>query len=240
MKALWENTTTTAKKRLDDLRVGWSDWRQWKDNTLLQNNAGNWNTFAEKCQTLQTQVTTAQKQIDDVKKVGSNIFLLQFSSVFKHLPFPSCTRWPKPRTTTRSELTDRPRSRIRSTKLLPPSLTPTQSSRCAENSCEGRCRQSLTLSFSGSCGRRHQVPVEPGGWGPQGSNQGDQEVKLIWAVRSNTFQFQHAFIQLEWSYQINIVSNYFHWAPSLPVMNPSVSKVQLFHSPTMHIYDRYN
>jgi len=45
MKALWENTTTTAKKRLDDLR----------------NNAGNWNTFAEKCQTLQTQVTTAQK-----------------------------------------------------------------------------------------------------------------------------------------------------------------------------------
>jgi len=53
MKALWENTTTTAKKRLDDLR----------------NNAGNWNTFAEKCQTLQTQVTTAQKQIDDVKKL---------------------------------------------------------------------------------------------------------------------------------------------------------------------------
>merc|ERR1719494_1532165 len=53
MRALWENTTTTAKKRLDDLR----------------NNAGNWNTFAEKCQTLQTQVTTAQKQIDDVKKL---------------------------------------------------------------------------------------------------------------------------------------------------------------------------
>ena len=38
---------------------------------FLQNNAGNWNTFAEKCQTLQTQVTTAQKQIDDVKKVGN-------------------------------------------------------------------------------------------------------------------------------------------------------------------------
>ena len=37
---------------------------------LLQTNAANWNTFAEKCQTLQTQVTTAQKQIDDVKKVG--------------------------------------------------------------------------------------------------------------------------------------------------------------------------
>merc|ERR1711994_948746 len=66
MKALWENTTTTAKKRLDDLR----------------NNAGNWNTFAEKCQTLQTQVTTAQKQIDDVKKV-ENVFLCSFALLSK-------------------------------------------------------------------------------------------------------------------------------------------------------------
>merc|ERR1719430_1707589 len=53
MKKLWDNTTETAKKRLDDLR----------------SNAGNWNTFAEKCQLLQTQVQTGQKQIDDVKKL---------------------------------------------------------------------------------------------------------------------------------------------------------------------------
>ena len=69
MKKLWENTTTTAKKRLDDLRVRGLDFS--KRHFFLQNNAGNWNTFAEKCQTLQTQVTTAQKQIDDVKKVGN-------------------------------------------------------------------------------------------------------------------------------------------------------------------------
>ena len=31
MKALWENTTTTAKKRLDDLRVSWSDSSQSRD-----------------------------------------------------------------------------------------------------------------------------------------------------------------------------------------------------------------
>jgi len=53
MKNLWTTTTETAKKRLDDLR----------------SNAGNWNTFAEKCQLLQTQVQTGQKQIDDVKKL---------------------------------------------------------------------------------------------------------------------------------------------------------------------------
>lgn len=53
MKKLWENTMTTSKKRLDGLRE----------------NAANWNNFAEKCQQLQTQVTTAQKQIDDVKKL---------------------------------------------------------------------------------------------------------------------------------------------------------------------------
>jgi len=53
MKKLWDNTTSTSKQRLDDLR----------------NNAANWNNFAEKCQLLQTQVTTAQKQIDDVKKL---------------------------------------------------------------------------------------------------------------------------------------------------------------------------
>merc|ERR1719319_787092 len=53
MKKLWDNTTSTSKQRLDDLR----------------NNAANWNSFAEKCQLLQTQVTTAQKQIDDVKKL---------------------------------------------------------------------------------------------------------------------------------------------------------------------------
>jgi len=35
----------------------------------LKSNAANWNTFAEKCALLQTQVTAAQKQIDDVKKL---------------------------------------------------------------------------------------------------------------------------------------------------------------------------
>jgi len=53
MKKLWSNTNTEAKQRLDDLR----------------GNAGCWNTFAEKCALLQTHVTTAQKQIDDVKKL---------------------------------------------------------------------------------------------------------------------------------------------------------------------------
>merc|ERR1719228_1501664 len=51
MKKLWQNTNDEAKRRLDDLR----------------GNAGCWNTFAEKCALLQTHVTTAQKQIDDVK-----------------------------------------------------------------------------------------------------------------------------------------------------------------------------
>ena len=36
---------------------------------IKQGNAGCWNTFAEKCALLQTHVTTAQKQIDDVKKL---------------------------------------------------------------------------------------------------------------------------------------------------------------------------
>merc|ERR1711892_803331 len=53
MKKLWANTNNEAKQRLDDLR----------------GNAGCWNTFAEKCALLQTHVTTAQKQIDDVKKL---------------------------------------------------------------------------------------------------------------------------------------------------------------------------
>jgi len=53
MKKLWSNTNNEAKQRLDDLR----------------GNAGCWNTFAEKCALLQTHVTTAQKQIDDVKKL---------------------------------------------------------------------------------------------------------------------------------------------------------------------------
>merc|ERR1712123_562505 len=53
MKKLWANTNNEAKQRLDDLK----------------GNAGCWNTFAEKCALLQTHVTTAQKQIDDVKKL---------------------------------------------------------------------------------------------------------------------------------------------------------------------------
>jgi len=53
MKSLWDRTNETAKKRFDDLK----------------SNAANWNTFAEKCATLQSQVTAAQKQIDDVKKL---------------------------------------------------------------------------------------------------------------------------------------------------------------------------
>jgi len=53
MKTLWSTTQDSAKKRLDDLK----------------GNAGAWNTFAEKCGLLQTQVQTAQKQIDDVKKL---------------------------------------------------------------------------------------------------------------------------------------------------------------------------
>merc|ERR1719245_2575303 len=53
MKKLWNDTNNVAKQRLDDLKT----------------NAGCWNAFAEKCALLQTHVTTAQKQIDDVKKL---------------------------------------------------------------------------------------------------------------------------------------------------------------------------
>jgi len=53
MKKLWSSTNEKSKQRLDDLR----------------GNAGCWNTFAEKCGLLQTQVQTSQKQIDDVKKL---------------------------------------------------------------------------------------------------------------------------------------------------------------------------
>jgi len=56
MKKLWSDTNNVAKQRLDDLKT----------------NAGCWNTFAEKCALLQTHITTAQKQIDDVKKVSSS------------------------------------------------------------------------------------------------------------------------------------------------------------------------
>ena len=30
----------------------------------------------------------------------------------------------------------------------------------------------ILTKWAGSCRRRHQVPIEPGGWGPEGSNQG--------------------------------------------------------------------
>jgi len=53
MKKLWTDTSDSAKQRLEDLK----------------GNAGSWNTFAEKCGLLQTQVQTAQKQIDEVKKL---------------------------------------------------------------------------------------------------------------------------------------------------------------------------
>merc|ERR1719220_1989701 len=53
MKKLWNDANNEAKQRLDDLK----------------NNAGCWNTFAEKCALLQTQVSNCQKQIDDVKKL---------------------------------------------------------------------------------------------------------------------------------------------------------------------------
>jgi len=53
MKKLWTDTNNIAKQRLDDLKT----------------NTGCWNTFAEKCAQLQTHITTAQKQIDDVKKL---------------------------------------------------------------------------------------------------------------------------------------------------------------------------
>jgi len=53
MKNLWNKTNEESKKRFDDLK----------------SNAANWNNFAEKCALLQTQVTAAQKQIDDVKKL---------------------------------------------------------------------------------------------------------------------------------------------------------------------------
>merc|ERR1719402_951203 len=53
MKKLWNDANNVAKQRLDDLKT----------------NAGCWNAFAEKCALLQTHITNAQKQIDDVKKL---------------------------------------------------------------------------------------------------------------------------------------------------------------------------
>jgi len=53
MKDLWMNTKDEAKKRLDDLK----------------SNSGAWNSFADKCGLLNTHVQTAQKQINDVKKL---------------------------------------------------------------------------------------------------------------------------------------------------------------------------
>jgi len=53
MKKLWNDANNVAKQRLEDLKT----------------NAGCWNAFAEKCALLQTHITNAQKQIDDVKKL---------------------------------------------------------------------------------------------------------------------------------------------------------------------------
>jgi len=53
MKLLWKNTNEEAKKRLNDLK----------------GNSGAWNVFADKCSLLTTHVSTAKKQINDVKKI---------------------------------------------------------------------------------------------------------------------------------------------------------------------------
>lgn len=53
MKDLWTRTTNAAKDRLRDLK----------------GNSSAWNAFADKCAVLNTHVKTAQKQIDDVKKL---------------------------------------------------------------------------------------------------------------------------------------------------------------------------
>jgi len=53
MKNLWKQTNDSAKDRLADLK----------------NNAGAWNSFADKCSLLQNHVQTGHKQINDVKKL---------------------------------------------------------------------------------------------------------------------------------------------------------------------------
>jgi len=53
MKDLWKKTKEESKQRLDDLK----------------GNSGAWNTFADKCGLLSTHVQTAQKQINEVKKL---------------------------------------------------------------------------------------------------------------------------------------------------------------------------
>jgi len=53
MKDLWKRTMSESKQRLSDLK----------------NNSGAWNSFADKCNVLNTHVQTAQKQINDVKKL---------------------------------------------------------------------------------------------------------------------------------------------------------------------------
>jgi len=53
MNELWKKTNEEAKNRLNGLK----------------NNSGAWNSFADKCSILNTHVQTAQKQINDVKKL---------------------------------------------------------------------------------------------------------------------------------------------------------------------------
>jgi len=53
MKNLWKQTNDSAKDRLADLK----------------NNAGAWNSFADKCSLLQNHVQTGHKQIGDVKRL---------------------------------------------------------------------------------------------------------------------------------------------------------------------------
>jgi len=53
MKDLWKRTMDESKQRLNDLK----------------SNSNSWNAFADKCSILNTHVQTAQKQINDVKKL---------------------------------------------------------------------------------------------------------------------------------------------------------------------------
>jgi hypothetical protein len=91
MKDLWAKTSNAAKDRLKDLKVKKKlrIFLFWETGPLIcftvKGNSAAWNTFADKCAQLSNHVKTAQKQIDDVKKVSKHPLLLPLKGLCKEM-----------------------------------------------------------------------------------------------------------------------------------------------------------
>jgi hypothetical protein len=91
MKDLWAKTSNAAKDRLKDLKVKKQlrIFRFGETDPLIcfsvKGNSAAWNTFADKCAQLSNHVKTAQKQIDDVKKVSNHPLLLPLKGLCKEM-----------------------------------------------------------------------------------------------------------------------------------------------------------